>query len=62
MKKSIKKLRLEKKTVSKLNTVKAEIKGGAARSHHTCFCNYTNYWGGCPLQTNEQDTNGYYIC
>ncbi|XLS27461.1 hypothetical protein ACJD0Z_09650 [Flavobacteriaceae bacterium M23B6Z8] len=62
MKKCIKKLSLEKKTVSNLNAMKASIKGGAAWSHHTCFCPQTNYWAGCPLQTNERDTRGYYIC
>lgn len=62
MKKSIKKLRLEKNTVSLLNKTGQELKGGAVFSHLTCTCPFTRYLGGCPLQTNEVDTQGYYIC
>ena len=59
MKKSIKKLSIRKDVVCNLQTLKEEIKGGKWSFGPEC---QTNYWGGCPLQTNERDRNTYYIC
>jgi hypothetical protein len=52
MKKSIKKLSFEKKTISKLNDGGKQIKGGLAWTIFTCYCPRTRFLGGCSFQTN----------
>lgn len=57
MKRNLNKLSLSKKTISKLSELKKEVILGGERTK-----NCPTIFNGCPLQTNEQDTNGNYYC